>query len=85
MLGIIIGVASLITMLAVGYGAQRFMEERLSSLGSNLLMVLPGAMTRGGVGMGIGAVSRLAHADAEAMLKEIKGLVKVDSNVQGSV
>jgi macrolide transport system ATP-binding/permease protein len=85
MLGIIIGVAALITMLAVGFGAQKFMEQRLSSLGSNLLLVFPGAMTRGGVGMGMGVVSRLTHADAEAMLKNIHGLSKVDSNVQGSV
>lgn len=85
MLGIIIGVAALITMLALGYGAQKFMEQRLSSLGSNLLLIFPGAMTKAGVGMGMGVSSRLTHADAEAILKNVSGLSKVDSNVQGSV
>lgn len=85
MLGIIIGVAALITMLALGYGARKFMEQRLSSLGSNLLLVYPAATTRGGVGVGMGTVSRLTHADAQAMLKNIKGVARVDSNVQGIV
>jgi putative ABC transport system permease protein len=70
MLGIIIGVSAVITMLAVGTGARQKIEEQISSMGSNLLMVLPGASTSGGARMGSGTQMTLTLADAEAVKKE---------------
>lgn len=52
MLGIIIGVAAVITMLAIGTGAQQRVAEQMKSLGSNLILVMPGAITQGGVRLG---------------------------------
>ncbi|MHB8481126.1 MAG: ABC transporter permease [Nitrospiria bacterium] len=70
MLGIIIGVSAVITMLAVGTGARQKIEEQISSMGSNLLMVLPGASTSGGVRMGSGTQLTLTFNDAEGIKKE---------------
>ena len=55
MLGIIIGVGAVIVMIAVGGGAQARVEEQIRSLGSNLLLILSGATTSGGVRMGFGS------------------------------
>ena len=85
MLGIIIGVSALITMLAVGYGAQKSIQERMSSLGTNLLGVMPGNLSRGGASFGRGAVSRFTEADAEAIRRDVPNVTKVDCNVSGNV
>ena len=52
MLGIIIGVGAVITMIAVGGGAQKRVEEQIKGLGSNIMLVLPGAVSQGGVRLG---------------------------------
>lgn len=70
MLGIIIGVGAVITMLAVGTGARQKIEEQISGMGSNLLIVLPGATTSGGARMGAGTQPTLSMGDAEAIQKE---------------
>jgi putative ABC transport system permease protein len=70
MLGIIIGVGAVIAMVAVGAGATQQIAAQISSMGSNLLMVLPGATTSGGVRMGAGSQPTLTMADAEAIQKE---------------
>jgi putative ABC transport system permease protein len=70
MLGIIIGVGAVIAMVAVGAGASRQIAEQMASMGSNLLIVLPGATTAGGVRMGGGTQPTLNLGDAEAMLRE---------------
>ena len=70
MLGIIIGVAAVITMLAVGTGARQKIGEQIASMGSNQLIVLPGASTSGGARMGAGSQMTLSMGDAEAILKE---------------
>ncbi len=64
LLGIVIGVGSVITMLAVGDGARKEVMDRISSLGVNLLLVRPGAANRGGKG---GGISTLIPDDAEAL------------------
>ncbi|MSQ52793.1 MAG: MacB family efflux pump subunit [Betaproteobacteria bacterium] len=66
LLGIVIGVGSVITMLAVGDGARKDVMDRISSLGVNLLLVRPGAANRGGKG---GGISTLIPDDAEALSK----------------
>lgn len=70
MLGIIIGVGAVITMLAVGTGARQRIGEQIAAMGSNLLMVLPGATTAGGVRMGAGTQPTLSMGDALAIQKE---------------
>ncbi len=70
MLGIIIGVGAVIAMLAVGSGASQRISEQIASMGSNLLIILPGATTAGGVRMGAGTQPTLSMGDAVAILKE---------------
>lgn len=77
MLGIIIGVGAVIAMLAVGTGASRQIASQISSIGSNLIMVLPGATTAGGVRMGAGTQPTLTMGDAEAILKESPAVAEV--------
>jgi len=70
MLGIFIGVAALITMVAVGEGANEAVKKQLQSLGTNLLVVQPGATTTTGVRAGFGSASSLTVDDAEAMKRD---------------
>ena len=67
MLGIFIGVAAVITMVAVGDGAKSSVEAQINSLGTNLLIVLPGATTANGVRAGLGSNSTLTVGDAQAI------------------
>ena len=67
MLGIIIGVSAVIIMVAIGSGAQAQIEQQVKSLGTNMIVVTPGAATAGGVSQGAQSMSRLTLADAEAM------------------
>jgi macrolide transport system ATP-binding/permease protein len=67
MLGIFIGVAAVITMVAVGDGARSSVETQINSLGTNLLVVVPGATTANGVRAGLGSNSTLTVADAQAI------------------
>ena len=71
MLGIIIGVAAVIVMIAVGAGAQKSVEEQIRSLGSNLLLILSGTTTSGGVRMGFGSNLTITEDDAAAIPREI--------------
>jgi putative ABC transport system permease protein len=71
MLGIIIGVAAVIAMIAVGGGAREMVVAQIRSLGANLLVVIPGNVTQGGVRLGFGAASTLTEDDAAAIAKEI--------------
>ncbi len=70
MLGIIIGVAAVIAMVSVGQGANVAVQKQIESLGTNLLMVMPGSTTAGGVRSGWGGVSTLTLQDAAAIKRE---------------
>jgi macrolide transport system ATP-binding/permease protein len=70
MLGVFIGVAALIAMVAVGQGANEAVRKQIESLGTNLLVVLPGATTAGGVRAGFGSASTLTTSDALALRRE---------------
>jgi macrolide transport system ATP-binding/permease protein len=70
MLGIFIGVAALIAMVAVGEGANEAVKRQIQSLGTNLLVVVPGAVTSGGARAGFGSASTLTVADATAIRRE---------------
>jgi len=71
MLGIIIGVGAVIVMIAVGSGAQARVAEQIRALGSNLLLVMPGSTTAGGVRMGFGSGSTLTEDDVVAINREL--------------
>ncbi len=83
MLGIIIGVAAVIAMVAVGAGASRKISDFIASIGSNILMVLPGATTAGGVRMGSGTQATLTLADAEAIEKDCRACEDVAPVLSG--
>ncbi|MQA91635.1 MAG: FtsX-like permease family protein [Gemmatimonas sp.] len=70
MLGIIIGVGAVIVMVAVGLGARGQIRESIQSLGSNMIIIMPGAATTGGVNMGAGSFSRLTVEDSEKIARE---------------
>ncbi len=83
-LGIIIGVAAVITMLAVGEGAKLKVAEQLKSLGSNLMIVLPGAVTSSGVRLGSGSRNTLTENDANAIANELPGVLASAPAMRGS-
>ena len=82
MLGILIGVAAVIAMLALGEGAKASIAQRLSSLGTNVLTIRPGARRMGGVSLQAGSVTRFTMKDAEA-IKQISTVKLVSPSVSG--
>lgn len=83
-LGIIIGVGAVVTMLAIGTGAREKISAQISSLGSNLVLVLPGATTQGGIRMGAGTQQTLTLLDAEAIAKECSFVIAVAPVISGT-
>jgi putative ABC transport system permease protein len=73
-LGIVIGVSAVITMVTLGNGATQAIEEKITGLGTNLLMVSPGQRIGGGGG---GGVAQFTEADAEAVASQIGGVAAV--------
>ena len=71
MLGIIIGVAAVITMIAVGQGATDRVQEQMKGLGSNIMLVIPGGVSQAGVRLGAQTRQRLTEEDATAIALEI--------------
>jgi putative ABC transport system permease protein len=84
MLGIIIGVASVIDMVAIGKGAQVQIEEQISSMGTNMVMVWPGGATTGGRHMGAGSRRTLTLEDVEKLRKESTYLSHVTAVARSS-
>ncbi len=83
MLGIVIGVAAVIAMVAIGSGARNLVDQQIRSLGANLAIVTPGNVTQGGARLGAGAASTLTSDDAEAIRREVDGVVAAAPFVQG--
>jgi len=83
MLGIIIGVSAVIAMIAVGSGAKARIAEQIASMGSNLLIVLSGSSTSGGMRMGSGTVPTLTVDDAKAILAEVPSVKYVAPALPG--
>ncbi len=71
MLGIIIGVGAVIAMVAIGEGAKSTIRSQIASLGTNVLVVLPGSNNQGGVRFGTGNVNTLVDGDARAIVREL--------------
>ena len=84
MLGIIIGVASVITMLAIGQGSKKSIQAQISEMGSNMIMIHPGADMRGGVRQDPSAMQTLKLTDYEALRNETNFLAAVSPNVSSS-
>lgn len=84
MLGIIIGVASVITMLAIGQGSKKSIEDQISSMGSNMLFVMPGTMRMGGVQQGSSSSQRLTTDDVNAIKTECNAVIAVSPEVRSS-
>ena len=81
MLGIIIGVASVITMLAIGQGSKKSIQQQISEMGSNMIMIHPGADMRGGVRQDPSAMQTLKLTDYEALRDETNFLSAISPNV----
>ena len=84
MLGIIIGVASVITMLAIGQGSKRSIQAQISEMGSNMIMIHPGADVRGGVRQDASAMETLKLQDYEDIVDETRFVSAVSPSVSSS-
>ena len=84
MLGIIIGVAAVITMIALGQGAKQNIQSEISGMGSNMIMIHPGGERRGGVRLDPSEMQTLKEADYEALRKESLFLAGISPNVSSS-
>ncbi|MBR0260416.1 MAG: ABC transporter permease [Selenomonadaceae bacterium] len=84
MLGVIIGVTSVIALVSVGMGVKKNILDNISRLGSNMLIVMPGSANRGGMRGAAGSVITLTYDDAEAIKNKIKYVEYVSPTVQGS-
>ncbi|MBP5742675.1 MAG: ABC transporter permease [Paludibacteraceae bacterium] len=84
MLGIIIGVASVITMLAIGQGSKRSIQQQISEMGSNMIMINPGGDRQGGVRMDPSAMQTLKLEDYEAIVKRSTKLSAISPSVNKS-
>jgi putative ABC transport system permease protein len=84
MLGIIIGVASVIAMLAIGQGSKKSIQESVSSMGTNSIFIMPGSQKSGGVQMGNTSSQSLTIEDVEYIKKECPSVIWVSPEVRGS-
>ena len=84
MLGIIIGIAAVIAMMAVGSGASYIISQQIASIGSNILLVIPGSTTSGGIRTGSGGVQTLTYDDARAIQHECPSVALAAPTVRGS-
>ena len=84
MLGIIIGVGSVIASVAIGTGAKAQVEASIAALGQNVLMIMSGSINRNGVFSGFGAAGTLTVEDATAIQAEVPGIAGVSPEVRTS-
>ena len=82
-LGIVIGIGSVIAMVSIGQGASGSIQSRIESIGSNLIQVMPGAQRSGGVSSGWGSSQTLTREDAAAIAKEISLAKAVAEEISG--
>jgi putative ABC transport system permease protein len=84
MLGIIIGVASVIAMLGIGEGSKISIQQQISSMGLNLVAVVPGSQQRGGVQFGSSTMQSLKETDVDAILAECPAVLAATPEVRGN-
>src|SRR6185437_5821445 len=85
MLGIIVGIAAVIVGVSMGTGAKAEVDKRIASMGQNLLTVLSGNISRGGVRGGFGMAPNLKPEDYEAIRREVSGVTAASPEVRASV
>ncbi len=85
MLGIIIGVAAVIAMVAVGSGAEERIRQQIASIGSNVIVVLSGSLTSSGIRMGTGNAPTLTEDDARAIARECDAVALATPAVRGGI
>lgn len=83
-LGVVVGIAAVIAMVAIGDGARRQVAQQIESLGANLLLVLPGSMSKQGVQLGLGSRPSLTQDDAEAIVRQVQGVLVAAPTVTGT-
>lgn len=84
MLGIIIGVASVITMLAIGQGSKKSIQDQMSDMGTNLIFAMPGSQQRGGIQLGNSNAQSMKLSDVEAVKSECDAISAVSPEVRSS-
>jgi putative ABC transport system permease protein len=84
-LGVIIGVGAVVTMMAVGAGAQVRVAEQIRSLGSNLIIVMSGSITSGGVRLGSGSLLTITEDDARAIQRDVPSVEAAAPTVRGGI
>jgi len=84
MLGIIIGVASVIAMLGIGEGSKASIQQQIAGMGLNLVTVVPGSQQRGGVQFGASTMQSLKETDVDAILSECPAVLAATPEVRGS-
>lgn len=90
-LGIIIGVAAVVVMVAIGDGAQVQVEQQINALGSNMIIIFPGSSSSGGIRMGAGSINRFTMDDVEkiedeaTLIKAVSPIVRSGGQVIGGV
>jgi putative ABC transport system permease protein len=84
MLGIIIGVASVIAMLGIGEGSKQSIQQQIAGMGLNLVTVVPGSQQRGGVQFGASTMQSLKERDLEAILAECPAIIAATPEVRGN-
>ena len=82
MLGIIIGIAAVIAMMAVGSGASYVISQQIASIGSNIILVIPGSTTSGGLRMGSGGSQTLTSDDARAIMAECPSVLRASGTTR---
>jgi putative ABC transport system permease protein len=81
-LGIIIGVACVVAVVGIGEGARIQSEDRLKSLGTNFLMVMPGTITSSGARAGLGSSSKLSEDDVDAIRREVPSVSYISASIR---
>src|SRR2546428_4707004 len=81
-LGIIIGVGAVIAMVSIGNGAKAMVEAQIASLGQNVILIFSGSVTRGGLHTGWGSAGTLTIEDANAIVREVPGVLTVSPEVR---
>ncbi|NJD38505.1 MAG: FtsX-like permease family protein [Geobacter sp.] len=84
MLGIIIGIAAVIAMMAVGSGASYVISQQIASIGSNILLIIPGSTTSSGIRTGSGGVQTLTYEDSRAIMQECPSVELASGTIRGS-
>lgn len=82
MLGVIIGIASVIAITSVGQGVQKATEQQIQALGTDVLQILPGAARTGGISQGVGSSSTLTWQDAKALQEQVTATQAVSAYLQ---